>query len=86
MTLSGLNLRPELGLKETVGCIRRKSAAPEAYPVVGLGQARTNRSYGQSRGRVPPFGWATAQDVHAGRKAAIAKPKEGEGNSRSLRG
>ena len=59
---------------------KAKALHPDANPVVGLStHTRPNKSYGPIKG--PWFdvhGWATVEDVKAGRKAqaVLAKPKK----------
>ena len=81
VTLSGSAYGLELALKALCRVYSAEAALhPDAYPVVGLStHTRPNKSYGPIKG--PWFdvhGWATVEDVKAGRKAqaALAKPKK----------
>ena len=80
MTLSGSSYGLELALKEICRAYSAEAALhPDAYPVVGLStKTRPNKNWGPIKG--PWFdvhGWASVEDVRAGRKAqaALAKPK-----------
>ena len=80
LTFSGSSHGTELGLKELSGTYAAaRSQHPGAYPVVELATAPwTSKHYGkQVRPDFPVVGWATVEDVKAGRKAqaTLAKSK-----------
>ena len=81
LTFSGGSYGTELGLKALSGVYAaERSQHPGTYPVVELATAPwTSKRYGkQIRPDFPVVGWATVEDVKAGRKAqaALAKPKK----------
>ena len=80
LTFSGGSYGTELGFKALAGAYaaERSQHPGGTYPVVQLATAPwTSKNYGkQIRPDFPIVGWATVEDVRAGRKsqAAIAKP------------
>ena len=80
LTFSGSSYGTELGFKALSGAYAaERSQHPGTYPVVELATAPwTSKRYGkQIRPDFPVVGWATVEDVKAGRKAqaALTKPK-----------
>ena len=78
LTFSGSSYGTELGLKELSGAYAAaRSQHPGAYPVVELATAPwTSKHYGkQVRPDFPIVGWATVEDVKAGRKAQATLTK-----------
>ena len=81
LTFSGSSYGTELGFKALSGAYAaERSQHPGDYPVVELATAPwTSKHYGkQIRPDFPIVGWATVEDVKAGRKAqaALAKKKK----------
>jgi hypothetical protein len=81
VTLSGSSEGLRLALQEICRVYSaEKELHPDAYPVVGLStHTRPHKNWGPIKG--PWFdvdGWATVEDVKAGRKtqAALTKPKK----------
>ena len=78
LTFSGSSYGTELGLKELSGMYAAaRSQHPDTYPVVELATAPwTSKHYGkQVRPDFPIVGWATVEDVKAGRKAQATLTK-----------
>ena len=81
VTFSGSSYGPELALKALSGAYAaERSQHPGAYPVVELATAPwTSKLTVSDQGLAFPIvGWATVEDIKAGRKsqAALAKPKK----------